>query len=108
MKLTHQRCANHSFREAAARCPECGRYFCRECVTEHEDRVLCTNCLERLKTPEPARSFRLKKIFRFIQFSLSLLVLWLCFYYLGQSLISLPAKFHEGTLWQMSARTLHE
>ncbi len=108
MNITHQRCANHSFREAAARCPECGRYFCRECVTEHEDRVLCASCLEGLKASAPARSFRLKKVFRFIQFLLSLLVLWLFFYYLGQTLISLSANFHEGTLWQISALTLNE
>ena len=33
--LIHQRCSNHPGREAAVRCPECGRFFCRECVTEH-------------------------------------------------------------------------
>ena len=39
--LVHQRCFNHMLREAVACCPECRRYFCRECVTEHEDKVLC-------------------------------------------------------------------
>ena len=43
--LLHQRCFNHMLREAVACCPECRRYFCRECVTEHEDKVLCAACL---------------------------------------------------------------
>ena len=29
--LLYQRCFNHVLREAVARCPECLRYFCREC-----------------------------------------------------------------------------
>jgi len=46
--LAYQRCLNHTFREAVARCPECGHYFCRECITEHEDRVVCASCLRKL------------------------------------------------------------
>ncbi|MCI0613826.1 rhomboid family protein, partial [bacterium] len=39
--ISKQRCFFHSQREAVVRCPECGRYYCRECVTEHLDRLLC-------------------------------------------------------------------
>jgi hypothetical protein len=46
--LLLQRCFNHGMREAAARCPECGRFYCRECITEHDDRVLCSACLKKL------------------------------------------------------------
>jgi len=42
------RCFYHDFREAACRCPICQRYFCRECVTEHDDRVLCVECLKTI------------------------------------------------------------
>src|SRR2546429_9979935 len=49
--LIHQRCFNHALREAAARCPECGHFYCRECITEHEDRVICANCLAKLAAP---------------------------------------------------------
>ena len=45
--LAHQRCFNHATREAVARCPECHHFFCRECITEHDDRVLCTGCLKK-------------------------------------------------------------
>ncbi|RLB99815.1 MAG: rhomboid family protein, partial [Deltaproteobacteria bacterium] len=79
--------------------PECGRHFCRECVTEHEDRVLCAACLSRPERSLSARLSRFGRLFRFVQFLFSLLVLWLFFYYLGQALSSLPTAFHEGTLW---------
>ena len=42
-----QRCWNHEAREAACRCPACGRSYCRECVSEHEGRLLCAACLSR-------------------------------------------------------------
>ena len=43
--MIHQRCFRHDGREAAARCPGCRRYFCRECVTEHDGRLLCAACV---------------------------------------------------------------
>ena len=46
--LLANRCLHHPVREAVARCPECGQFFCRECITEHEDRVVCSSCLKRL------------------------------------------------------------
>ena len=46
--LRHQRCYHHHGREAVVRCPECGRFYCRECVTEHDDRMLCSRCLEQI------------------------------------------------------------
>ena len=48
MRLAEQRCRNHERREAACRCPQCRRYYCRECVTEHDDRLLCAGCLRQL------------------------------------------------------------
>jgi len=42
------RCRRHPERPAAARCPECGEPHCRECVVEHEGRILCAACLARL------------------------------------------------------------
>jgi hypothetical protein len=49
--ITQQRCLNHMLREAVARCPECSRFFCRECITEHEDKVLCASFENGLKPP---------------------------------------------------------
>ena len=38
--LIHRRCLHHPAREAVALCPECRRFYCRECVTEHAGRMI--------------------------------------------------------------------
>jgi hypothetical protein len=83
-----------------ARCPECKRYFCRECVTEHEDRVLCSGCLGKLRDASGSRPARFSEVIRLFHFLAGLMALWVFFYYMGQILLSLPSSFHEGTLWQ--------
>ncbi|MDX2111650.1 MAG: rhomboid family protein [Verrucomicrobiota bacterium] len=45
--LSQKRCFNHAEREAAARCLECGQFFCRECASEHDGRILCSACLTK-------------------------------------------------------------
>lgn len=103
-ELSRQRCVNHWQREAVARCPECRRFFCRECVTEHEDRVICASCLSKQvkQAAKPRRSFR--PVFRALHLLLAILTLWLFFYYGGRILLSLPDSFHEGTLWEEEER----
>ncbi len=103
--LSRKRCFNHAGREAAAQCPECSRFFCRECVTEHEDRVLCAGCLPLLK-PEDEKKIKFSFLFRSCSFIASVCLLWFIFYYLGQILLKLPASFHEGTLWKDLLQTL--
>ncbi len=98
--LLHQRWFNHLLREAVARCPECRRYFCRECVTEHEDMVLCAACLSRNSHPDRYHQSRFNGLLRLIHFMMGSMILWIFFYYLGQLLLSLPSSFHEGTLWE--------
>ncbi len=98
--LTHQRCHHHQSREAVARCPECGRFFCRECITEHADMVLCASCLGKKLGPEGGRLNRFQWLFRLGHFFLGLVILYILFYYLAQTLLAFPSSFHEGTLWQ--------
>ena len=98
--LTHQRCFNHLLREAVARCPKCRHYFCRECVTEHEDRVLCASCLNASANADTDGTGRLGALVRVVHFVLGTILLWVFFYHLGQLLLSLPSAFHEGTLWE--------
>lgn len=98
--LLHQRCFNHLLREAVARCPQCQRYFCRECVTEHEDKVLCAMCLSADTDPDGSGLSRFGGLTRMMHFLLGATLLWVFFYYLGQLLLSLPSAFHEGTLWE--------
>ncbi len=98
--LLHQRCFNHMLREAVARCPECRRCFCRECVTEHDDKVLCAVCLNEKVMPAAGGLTRFSGVFRILHFLLGAMLVWLFFYYIGQILLSLPSAFHEGTLWE--------
>lgn len=41
------RCQQHPGQAAAARCPSCQQSFCRECVTEHDGRMLCLACFAK-------------------------------------------------------------
>jgi len=100
--LLNQRCFNHSVREAVARCPECGRFFCRECVTEHDDRVVCSACLKKLARAPLASRPVFVKMFRFAQCVAGLVVAWFFFFLIGESLLKIPASFHEGTLWKVN------
>jgi hypothetical protein len=103
MNLSEQRCLHHPTREAVARCPGCQQTFCRECVTEHDDRVLCADCLRRQSAGEKEPRVRLLAVARLGQFLCGLLVSWLFFYWLGQALLALPSSFHEGTVWTQPA-----
>ncbi len=99
-EITQKRCSNHAQREAVACCPGCNRYFCRECITEHEDRVLCATCLQNLVEPLPPKSFRFPGLIQSGQFLLGILILYVMFYYFAEILLAIPADFHEGTLWK--------
>jgi hypothetical protein len=98
--LIHQRCYNHALREAVARCPSCARFYCRECVTEHEDRVLCAECVRKLPAGARSGAGRLSAILRVLQFGCATLAAWLFFYWIGQVLLSIDPAFHEGTMWK--------
>lgn len=102
--VAQQRCFHHSLREAVARCPECGRFFCRECVTEHEGRVLCASCILRLVQPEIKHRGWTRRALRVIACVASIVFLWLFFYSLGKGLSELPSTFHEQTLWQQDEK----
>ena len=94
-RLAVQRCLTHAEREAAARCPECRRFFCRECVTEHLGRMMCTRCVAQLQSV-PAR--RYGSLVRWGVYCLAgFFFAWLCMYYLGMGLARIPASFHGGT-----------
>jgi len=100
--LASQRCLHHSGREAVARCPECGRFFCRECIVEHEDRVICAGCLTKLADAQnkaPSR-IRLAALLPAVGVWLGLLVAWLVFYFVGRTLLSVPDDFRAGKVWK--------
>jgi hypothetical protein len=97
--LSRQRCFNHQSREAAARCLHCQRYFCRECATEHDERMVCSACLRKLSQADDVQR-RVRPFLRLGQFTVALLALWLLFYLIGSALLAIPSEFHEGAIWQ--------
>ncbi len=97
MNVAQKRCSNHASREAVARCPECGRTFCRECISEHDDRVICAFCLKRLSR-KIVRRHRLHGLVRLVQILMGLLLLWSSFYLLGKALLTIPSSFHERAM----------
>jgi hypothetical protein len=97
--LTSQRCFNHATREAAARCPECARFFCRECITEHDERVLCAGCLKKtVRVPLTQRGGFIR-VLHAAQFAFGLLLAWFFFFLIGERLLRLPESFHENSVW---------
>lgn len=98
--LLAQRCLHHSSREAVARCPECAHYFCRECIAEHDDRVICSACLKKLggaavKNPRPRFD-----AWPLAQLAAGFLCAWLCFYLIGRLLLAMPDESHGESLWK--------
>jgi len=98
--LTLQRCLHHAGREAVARCPECGGFFCRECITEHDDRVLCADCLAKLTAAKPAERKSRELPLLVTRALLGFLAAWLIFYSVGRMLLASPESFHNGSLWE--------
>lgn len=98
--LSHQRCFQHSYREAVARCPECRRFYCRECVTEHDDRLLCAACLKKLAHVPITQRSGFVRVVRAGQVMCGLVLTVVFFYVLGRQLLSIPTSFHDGTVWR--------
>ena len=88
-----QSCWNHESRQAVCRCPECRRSFCRECISEHESRLLCAACLRAIAhaPPPPPRSPAV-----FIALALAGVFLgWLIFFIAGEAVITFVARLEQ-------------
>lgn len=99
--LTKQRCRLHGHREAVARCPQCEKFFCRECVTEHDGRVICQPCLtELLQEDVKERSPIWGRIGGILGAGAGFMLAWWVFYMIGRVLLSIPSMFHDGTIFK--------
>ena len=97
--LARQQCFNHPGREAIVRCPSCHRDYCRECVTEHDDRYLCSACL-RLRAAQdhrPPRRIRLP-IGAFMAVA-GLLTAWVVYYASAQYLTLRSGADQSYRVW---------
>ena len=97
--LRQRRCDNHPKREASARCPECGRFFCRECITEHDDRVLCASCLAALSVKKSKHAQSWAWILRLGLAFLAAAVVFFALFLIGSFLVSIPSHFHAHGGW---------
>ena len=99
LAVAQQRCLNHVTREAVARCPECRQFYCRECITEHDDRVICAACLRKLRAVAAPVRRSFAWAWPLVQSAIGFALVWLFFYFVGVMLLSVPSSFHEGTVW---------
>jgi hypothetical protein len=105
-----QRCWNHGAREAIARCPECGRSYCRECVVEHEDRIICSSCLAKITATaaKPARTWSFRPVLRFAAAFSGLIITWFIYFSLGRSLLAIPDEWHADGIWRKTMKEFIE
>ena len=90
--LIHQRCWHHADHEAVVRCPECRRFYCRECVVEHRGLMICASCVERAGESSADGS----RTALWLTFgACGFLLAWVVFYYLGMALARVPSDFFE-------------
>jgi hypothetical protein len=95
-----QRCWNHESREAVCRCPECGNSYCRECVTEHEGRLLCALCLRSLaRARERHVPARRRGVVAVALGLAGIMIAWVVFFAAGEAVLTLAVRA-EQTAWQ--------
>ena len=92
-----QRCWNHDTREAVCRCPGCGRSYCRECVTEHDDRLLCAACLRQLaRATQPSRG-GIRRLAPVAMAVAGLLLAWMVLFGAGEALLGIEARMEQAS-----------
>jgi hypothetical protein len=87
--LDSQLCWNHESREAVCRCLGCNRSFCRECVTEHQGRLLCASCFAAAIPARARRTGALRKLAPSLLIAAGLLLAWLTYWGLGEVVVGL-------------------
>ena len=97
MAFFEQRCLYHSSREAVCRCPSCQNYYCRECVLEHEGKLICTRCLAAATQPKQVTDSTKWGLLSVLA-SGGLLLCWVLQYYLGWAFSQISTTFHEAGL----------
>ena len=93
-----QRCWNHADREASCRCPLCARSFCRECVTEHQSRLLCATCLHSVAQESQSGRRVFRKFLPAAMALAGMVLAWFVFYGVGQAFLESMARPEQT--WQ--------
>lgn len=91
--ILKKRCYNHSEREAVGLCRECGSFYCRECITEHDDRLICSDCLKKTRRSVLTKNKYSGKFIFGLQCVTGFFVSWIFFYYSGKMVIFISDLF---------------
>lgn len=99
--LNATKCFFHGTREAEARCPTCGHFYCRECVTFFDGKLVCSSCIAK-SNPEtkPVQKSSFRKIVSFLPLSFYFFLLWVVFYLVGYRLMQVWADTHNQNVWE--------
>jgi hypothetical protein len=96
-KLVALKCEVHAMREAAARCTVCSHHYCRECIQEHEGRMVCGNCLSLKSSLEPKHFAGFKEMLvRLVMALASAALLWGAFWCIFTIGSLLPAEVYKS------------
>ncbi len=94
--IGQRRCFHHIGREAAGRCTVCRRDFCAECVTAHDDRLVCARCLDTLAVGRPVGTGGGKWVAAFAGTAALLLVGWCLFFLLLRAIAAMPVAVQDA------------
>lgn len=94
--IGQRRCFHHAGREAVGRCTVCRRDFCAECVTDHDDRLVCSRCLDELAVIRPGSGGGLRRMGAILSTAALLLACWCLFFFLLRGIAALPVAVHEA------------
>ncbi len=64
--------------------------------------VVCTICLRKESREQRKQRWSVAVVGRFGAAIAGFVLCWLFFLGLGKVLVTMPSKFHEGTIWQIS------
>jgi hypothetical protein len=94
--IGQRRCFHHSGREAVGRCTVCRRDFCAECVTDHDDRLVCAHCLAGFAARPPEGRGGLKRVGAAVGTAFLLLAGWCLFFVVLRTVAVLPVAVHDS------------
>jgi hypothetical protein len=97
--LRDSQCLRHPDRSAVARCRSCAQAFCRECVVEHEYRLMCADCLRREAGRPGDRAGRVPWA-ALAQWVSAVCVVWVMWYGVASAWRRVPSAVHDGLIWQ--------
>ena len=80
-------CFVHPGRESVALCLECRHSFCRECVIDHDGRLICAACLARMQVSAAKSHHRLQAFAQTAGVLVGLILCWMLFYSAGRALL---------------------